>query len=294
MTREEFAADVRAGLCRQGQRRLPPKYFYDELGALLFEAITRLPEYGLTRADLRVVADLAPAVPRVRSVIELGAGSAAKTRLILEQQQVPYYPIDVGPAPVDLPVPVHPIRATYLEGLESARTQAPHPSLVLFLGSTIGNFGREEAARFLCDVSSRLAPGDTFLLGTDLVNDPERLLPAYDDPLGVTASFNKNVLLRMNRELGADFDLLQWRHVARWNESERAMEMFLRSETEQVVSIPGAGIRFRMAAGETIWTESSHKFTAEESVALGESAGFRLVNQWVDEEWPFAETLFAL
>ncbi|HBY61628.1 MAG TPA: hypothetical protein DEH78_17540 [Solibacterales bacterium] len=166
--------------------------------------------------------------------------------------------------------------------------------MALFLGSTIGNFARSEAQAFLSDVAARLLPGDYLLLGTDLQRDPARLLPAYDDPLGLTASFNKNVLLRMNRELGADFDLLRWAHEARWNATDAAVEMHLRSEIAQHVTIPGAGVRASFRAGETIWTESSHKFTREEAGALGEQAGFRLIGQWIDEEWPFAETLFRL
>jgi uncharacterized SAM-dependent methyltransferase len=163
--------------------------------------------------------------------------------------------------------------------------------LVLFLGSTIGNFDRGPAQRFLSEVRRRLQPGDALLLGADLVKPLEQLVRAYDDSLGVTAAFNMNLLARIDRELGADFDLRAFEHLVRYNEIERRIEMHLLSRRRQKVSIPGAGCSVSFNEGETIWTESSYKYTTDEIVQMGETCGFRAETQWVDEEWPFAETL---
>jgi L-histidine N-alpha-methyltransferase len=306
--RSEFALDVRAGLSKAGQKTLPCRYFYDDLGTALFEAISRLPEYGLTRADERLLqahaGEIAAWLPGVAAVLELGSGTGSKTRSILEalasQTGLPYYPIDLSSAALeccrrelgDL-AEVVPLEASYLEGLTRAlASRAPRePVLVLFLGSTIGNFARPEMARFLQDVRSRLRPGDALLLGTDLEKSESSMLLAYDDPLGVTAAFNLNLLARINRELGGDFDMRHFNHQARYNRSERRIEMHLRSRCDQEVSIRGAGIVVRFQAGETIWTESSHKFSLSEVITLAAHSGFDCVRQWVDREWPFAENL---
>ncbi len=165
--------------------------------------------------------------------------------------------------------------------------------LVLFLGSTIGNFDLDPAVAFLSEVRSLLAPGDGLLLGTDLVKPIDTLLDAYDDPAGVTSAFNMNLLARLNRELGADFDLRRFAHLATYDPARRRVEMHLEAKSAMRVRIPGADLVVRFAAGETIWTESSYKFTPEEPVAMGRRAGFGLAGQWCDTEWPFAETLFA-
>ena len=307
----EFIADVRAGLGRAGQKELPPKYFYDEVGSALFDVITLLPEYGLTRADARLLRrhapELAERLPGPVIVAELGSGSGKKTRWVLEalaaRQPLSYYPIDISSAALlhcaeqlgQIPgVSVTPIEDSYLKGLQAVAARRPAGArlLVLFLGSTIGNIHRAETQTFLGQLRQELAPGDALLLGTDLEKPVGDLLRAYDDPLGVTKAFNLNLLGRMNRELGGDFALPRWAHEARWNVEERRVEMHLHSLEEQTASLPRAALTVRFRRGETIWTESCYKFNTAEVSAMGEGAGFRVEAQWVDSEWPFAETLF--
>jgi uncharacterized SAM-dependent methyltransferase len=163
--------------------------------------------------------------------------------------------------------------------------------LVLFLGSTIGNFDREAGDGFLREVCATLRTGDALLLGTDLEKSVAVQILAYDDPASVTAAFNRNLLARINRELGADFDLSRFEHQARWNTEERRIEMHLRSTRQQEVTIPAAGIKVRFKEGETIWTESSHKYRPADVVAMAQRTGFRCDGQWIDEEWPFAQNL---
>src|SRR5262249_24289277 len=186
------------------------------------------------------------------------------------------------------------IESTYIDGLQQvvARRSAGEPLLVLFLGSTIGNFERAPAEEVLQRIRSLLLPGDALLLGAELVKPVSRMLLAYDDPTGVTAAFNLNLLGRINRELDADFDLRSFRHQARYNERERRIEMHLRSEIAQTVNIRAGDLQLTIRAGETIWTESSHKFGLAEIERLALQTGFRCAEQWVDAEWPFAENLF--
>jgi L-histidine N-alpha-methyltransferase len=307
----EIAEDVRAGLTKPGQREILSKYLYDELGSALFEAICLLPEYGLTRADsrlLRLHADeMVARMPSPAHVAELGSGSGKKTRWILEalarRQHTFYYPIEISPAAlaacekelgqIDL-VHIVGCEKPYLEGLRAVvnRREPGECVCVLFLGSTIGNFDRPAAGDFLLQVRSILEPGDSLLLGTDIEKSVELQLLAYDDPAGVTAAFNMNVLARINRELGADFNLKQFAHEARWNAAERRIEMHLRSLERQRVDIPGAGLRIRLEEGETIWTESSHKYSPSEPIEMAALAGFRCEAQWIDQEWPFAQNLW--
>jgi len=306
----EFVADVRESLTKPGQRELPSKYLYDEVGSALFEAICVLPEYGLTRADTRLLkeysAEIVGRLPSPLRVAELGSGSGKKTRWILEalsrRQITYYYPIEISPhalaalekelAQIDM-VSVVGYEQPYLEGLRSVaegRGDRDHV-LVLFLGSTIGNFDREAGDLFLREVRATLRPGDALLLGTDLEKAVELQLLAYDDPAGVTAAFNLNLLARINRELGADFDLASFRHEARWNYADRRIEMHLRSTCRQSARIPAANLRIVLNEDETIWTESSHKYRAEEIPEMAERTGFRCDAQWIDEEWPFAQNL---
>jgi L-histidine Nalpha-methyltransferase len=306
----EFAADVRESLTKPGQRELPSKYLYDEVGTALFETICVLPEYGLTRADARLLQKYAEEiVGRLRSpiqVAELGSGSGKKTRWILEalsqRQKTFYYPIEISPyamaalekelGQIDL-VSVVGYEQPYLEGLRAVaegRGEQDH-LLVLFLGSTIGNFDREAGDKFLREMRAILLPGDALLLGTDLEKSVEVQLLAYDDPAGVTAAFNLNLLARINRELGADFDLGNFRHEARWNSAERRIEMHLRSTRRQKIAIPAAGLRVVLDEDESIWTESSHKYKAEEISEMAGRTGFRCDGQWIDREWPFAQNL---
>src|SRR5258707_3169244 len=307
----EFAAEIRDGLTKAGQRELPSKYLYDEVGSELFEAICLLPEYGLTRADMRLLQrhaeEIVSSMPLPMHVAELGSGSGKKTRKILEalakHGRTIYYPIEISPAALaacekelgqlDF-VSLVGYEKPYLEGLRAvaARREAGEHLCVLFLGSTIGNFDRPAADDFLRQVREALQPGDSLLLGTDFEKDVNVQLLAYDDPVGVTAAFNLHLLARINRELGADFRLRDFRHLALWNSSERRIEMHLQSLRRQRVNIPGAALLVRMEEGETIWTERSHKYRPHEPVAMAARAGFRQIAQWVDEEWPFAQNLW--
>ena len=306
----EFAAEVRAGLTKSGQRELPSKYLYDELGSALFEAICVLPEYGLTRADARLLKtharEIVNLLPLPLQVAELGSGTGKKTRWILEavsrRQRTYYYPIEISPSAlaacekemgqIDL-VSVVGYEQPYLEGLRAvaARRKEPDYLLVLFLGSTIGNFDRDAARNFLRDMREILLPGDALLLGTDLEKDIPTQILAYDDPAGVTAAFDLNILARINRELGANFNLANFRHEARWNSVDRRIEMHLRSLKRQTVEIPAAGLRVMLNEDETIWTESSHKYKAREVLEMAADTGFHCEGQWIDQEWPFAQNL---
>jgi L-histidine Nalpha-methyltransferase len=307
---EEFAAEVRAGLTKPGQKELPSKYLYDELGSALFEAICVLPEYGLTRADARLLQsharEIVGRLPSPLNVAELGSGTGKKTRWILEalakRQRTYYYPIEISPSAlaacekemgqIDL-VSVVGYERPYLEGLRAVadrRGEADH-LLVLFLGSTIGNFDRDMGHNFLRELRDTLLPGDALLLGTDLEKDTPTQILAYDDPAGVTAAFNMNYLGRINRELGANFDLATFKHEARWNTVDRRIEMHLRSLRQQTVEIPAAHLSVTFNENETIWTESSHKYKAEEVFEMAASTGFRCEGQWIDREWPFAQNL---
>jgi dimethylhistidine N-methyltransferase len=306
----DFASDVRAGLTRAGQKELPSKYFYDEIGSALFEVISHLPEYGLTRADERLLrchaAEMVDTAPGPVAVAELGSGSGRKTRWILEalsgMQRTSYYPIEISHSALLMcerelgdidSVSVTGFEREYLDGLleiAALRGRNQH-IMVLFLGSTIGNFSREAGIDFLSALRSALQPGDSLLLGTDLEKPASRLIRAYDDELGVTAAFNLNLLARINRELDADFDLNQFAHEARVNHEERRVEMHLRSRRSQRVRIPASEAIVEFSAGESIWTESSHKYAAEEIPFLAAQAGFHCTRQWIDTQWPFAENL---
>lgn len=307
----DLAADVRDGLSRTGQKELPSKYLYDEVGSALFEVICLLPEYGLSRAGARMLKrhadEMIDRLPSPVAVAELGSGSGTKTRWILEalsrRQPVTYYPIDISRTALSRcwqelgridSVSVVGFERAYLDGLldVASRRNAGERLLVLFLGSTIGNFDRPAGEKFLREVRSILHPGDALLLSTDLEKSVSQLLLAYDDPAGVTAAFNLNLLARINRELGADFDLNYFRHEARWNESERRIEMHLVSTRSQTVHIRSAELKVSFSENETIWTESSHKYRCDEAAGMGERAGFRCDAQWVDAEWPFAQSLF--
>jgi L-histidine N-alpha-methyltransferase len=237
----------------------------------------------------------------------LGSGSGQKTRLLLQalskRQRVNYYPIDISGSALSRceqeigqmdQVSIVGFESAYLEGLQevAARRRAGERILVLFLGSTIGNFDRPAGDQFLREVRRILSAGDALLLATDLEKPIAQLLLAYDDPAGVTAAFNMNLLARINRELGADFDLPQFEHVARYDACERRVEMHLRSKIWQPVTIQAAGQRFYLREGETIWTESSHKYNPQDVVQMGERTGFRCEQQWFDAEWPFAQNLF--
>jgi L-histidine N-alpha-methyltransferase len=306
----EFAADVRDGLTRTGQKELPSKYLYDNIGSALFEVISHLPEYGLTRADERLLRrhadEIVDRLSGPVAVAELGSGSGKKTRWLLEalcrRQRTSYYPVEISHSALVMcerelrdidRISIVGFEREYLDGLleVAAYRKSGQRLFVLFLGSTIGNFDRPAGVKFLAEVRHILQPGDALLLGTDLEKPSAQLLAAYDDELGVTAAFNLNLLSRVNRDLGADFDLREFVHVAKINTEARSVEMHLRSQRRQIVSIPAAEIVVEFGEAETIWTESSHKYSANEMIETARNAGFRCENQWIDEQWPFAENL---
>jgi L-histidine Nalpha-methyltransferase len=290
---------------------LPSKYLYDNVGSALFEVISVLPEYGLTRADERLLRchaqEIVERLPKPVIVAELGSGSGKKTRSILEalsrNQRTSYCPIEISPAALAMcrrelgdieAVSIVGFEREYLDGLGevAARRETGERLFVLFLGSTIGNFDRWAGLRFLREVRRILEAGDALLLGTDLEKPLPQLLAAYDDSLGVTAAFNLNLLARINRELDANFVLEQFEHLAKFNGEARSVEMHLRSLCRQTVTIPAADLTVSFAEGETIWTESSHKYSAAEIKNLAAASGFRCQNQWIDQEWQFAESLY--
>jgi len=302
----EFERDVRAGLSKAGQKELYSKYLYDDLGTALFETITLLPEYGLTRADLRLLRKNARELPRwiedLSVVVELGSGSGDKAREILPvlaQQPLTYCPIDLSAAALSRSqrdvddirnLRIVPIEDSYIRGLASASNLRKFGTriLVLFLGSSVGNFEPRIAEEFLKSVRNNLRPGDGLLLSTDLVKPVDQMLAAYDDALGVTSAFNLNLLGRINRELGANFNLDAFKHEARYDESEQRIEMHLRSKRRQTVSING-NFSVDLQEGETIWTESSYKFQPQQVRSMAEGAGFKCEFQVIDSEWPFAQ-----
>lgn len=310
-TKQRFADDVRAGLSRIGQKELPSKYLYDNLGSALFDAITLLPEYGLTCADERILQrharDIAKCIPDKTMVSELGSGSGRKARPILNALRahghLSYYPVEISSAALascemelrDIEsISIVGVESEYLAGLAKVaeRRDADMHLFVLFLGSTIGNFDAGADTRFLREVRQTLRTGDCLLLGTDLIKPRHQLIDAYHDPCGVTAAFNLNLLGRINRELDADFDLRRFEHLARFNEATQSIEMHLRSRCEQTVRVGDCDLTVEFAAGETIWTESSRKYTLQDVAQLAIASGFAMRAQWVDEKWPFANSLF--
>ena len=305
---EQFAADVRYYLSLT-PRQLPSRYFYDDLGSALFEAICRLPWYTITRAEMRLLAAHGDGVfrrlPSLTHVVELGPGNGEKLRTLLEaasrrQKPMDVHLIDVSPSALaiaaqaigsvgDVRVITH--QATYDAGLREALTQRTGRTLVAFLGSNIGNFDPPGASAFLQNIRASVKHGDAVLLGVDLVKSTERLLVAYDDPLGVTAAFNRNLLLRMNRDLGASIDLDEFLHRAVWNAEQGRVEMHLVARSDQTIDIPRAHVEEHLRAGETIWTESSYKYVPEQIDDLLESCGFNPTAQWIDRDDGFALTV---
>ena len=297
-----LGAEVWRGLTA-APKTLSPWLFYDQRGSVLFEQITELPEYYVTRTERSIFAAhagaiIAEAAANQRlAVIELGAGTASKTGLLLaaaaaHQGSVEYYPIDVSESALieatrhlELEFPdvhVHPRVADYTEGL--GQIEAPGlRKLVLYIGSSIGNFEPGDATALLTEVRNQLNPGDHLLLGADQVKSEAALLAAYDDAQSITAAFNKNVLRRINRELEADFHLDAFNHEARWNRSESRIEMHLRSQCRQSVEIAALALTIQLAEGETIHTENSYKFTDALLLAMLEQAGFALRRQWKDD-----------
>jgi L-histidine Nalpha-methyltransferase len=308
---DQVAAAVRTGLTAR-PKSLPPWLFYDEAGSLFFEQITELPSYYLTRVERGILAAYSRSIlaqagdKRGLRIVELGAGSAFKTRVLLQaairrQSSVIYEPVDVSITALeaacqsidrDLPeVQVVPRVMDYTRELKFDSAGASERRLVLYIGSSVGNFEPNEALHLLRRVRSRLRHGDGLLLGVDLAKDEDTLLAAYDDPERVTAAFNLNVLTRLNRELGADFDLDAFAHRVIWNQAASRIEMHLESQADQAVHIPALDLRIHLAQGETIHTENSYKFPRGGAEALLSAAGFTPVASWTDPRHWFAVTL---
>jgi L-histidine Nalpha-methyltransferase len=307
--RLEFAQDVRFYL-QLNPRQLPSRFLYDTLGSALFDAICHLPWYRITRAELQLLQRHAPAIGLVLRhggrVVEPGCGNGEKLATLLTHARVPSvhaHLIDLSQAALarsvqtlaaidalDISVTTH--RATYEDGLLGLPPEDGRPTLVAFLGSNIGNFDPPGAASFLGLIRRVLRPHDYLLLGADLVKPESELLLAYDDPLGLTAAFNRNLLLRLNNELKADFDLDRFAHRAVWNREASRVEMHLVSLARQDVHIADAELHFTLEQGETIWTESSYKYEPSGIQQLVEPAGFVQRSQWIDERSRFALTLF--
>jgi L-histidine Nalpha-methyltransferase len=303
---DDLRADVRAGLTAT-PKTLPPKYFYDARGSELFDDITRLPEYYLTRAETAILERHAAEIARLsrcESLVELGSGTSAKTRLLLRALLAAgtlreFVPFDLDPAVLTeaseaLAAEYPSLRiAPFVGDFEHdlAAIPARGRRMIAFLGSTIGNLEPSARASFLKQVGAALQPGDTFLLGTDLVKDAGRLERAYDDAAGVTADFNRNVLRVVNRELGADFAVDEFEHVAVWDPAREWIEMRLRAGREQRVTISDLGLVVRFAAGEELRTEISAKFRREVVEAELAAAGLETVRFWTDPDGDFALTL---
>jgi len=297
-------------LCRP--KWLPSWMFYDASGSQLFDQITKTAEYYVTRTDRAILAAHAEEIiskaaqDAALRVVELGAGSADKTRLLLaaaveRQDTVFYEPVDVSASALveaqmrienEIPgVLVCPRVQDYTKELELDATLASERRLVLYIGSSIGNFEPEEAERLLATVRATLDPGDCLLLGVDLVKQESVLLAAYDDAAGVTAAFNRNLLVRLNRELDADFNLEAFAHRAIWNGAESRMEMHLVSRKKQTVWLPGVDLRVNFGAGETIHTENSYKYRPGQAEAILAVAGFSPEETWTEQRGWFAVCL---
>ena len=311
------SVEARQGLTAS-PKTLSPWLFYDEAGSILFEQITTLPEYYLTRTERAILSqhaeEILAALPGPVTIAELGAGTATKTGILLRaatrnQAHLLYQPIDVSPTCLEearrvlestIPnLTVHPQLANYIT--DPIRLERPKDTriLALYIGSSIGNFSPSEALTILQNLRSHLHPGDALLLGTDLAPGPSKsvatLVAAYDDSQGVTAAFNRNILTRLNRDLGADFDLSCFRHSARWNATASRIEMHLESLASQTIHIlpspAGAGLTVHFAKGETIHTENSYKFTAPALATMLQHSGYAIARTFQDEQNLFAVTL---
>jgi dimethylhistidine N-methyltransferase len=298
---EATALVAREGLSAS-PKHLPSWLFYDEAGSALFEQITELPEYYLTRTERTIfesyAGEILQAAGTSLTMVELGAGTASKTSILIEelmqrQARSLFYPIDVSPSALQEAVTqlakrfpqlrVNPIVADYTGGVE-ALSRISGRKLVLYIGSSIGNFELDESVRMLRRIRRSLRSGDALLLGADFAKSPRILVPAYDDAQGVTAAFNKNILARLNRELDADFDLDAFRHVALWNKRCSRMEIYLESECAQRVFLAAIDLDIEFAAGERMHTENSYKYTMEMIETILRESGFQLEQSWHDRK----------
>ena len=305
--RSQLRTDVAFGL-RQSQKTLPPKYFYDACGSRLFEDICQQPEYYLTRTEAQILRTHAADIVRQTagaSLVELGSGSSVKTRLLFDEYQrqdhlLHYVPVDISASMLeetarglltDYPsMSIEALVTDYLEGLTALPNTRPR--LVLFLGSNLGNFSPMEQTELFQRLAACLHPGDQFLLGLDLRKSVEILEAAYNDAAGVTADFNLNILRHINRELQADFNLAQFSHLAFYNQELHQIEMHLRSEVAQAVTIAALDLSVSFRAGETIHTEISRKFDAQEVKEQLAGHGFRFQSEWTDPDNRFLLSLF--
>jgi len=305
-----FGDDVRAGLTAV-QKSVPPRYFYDDLGSSLFDAICNLPEYYPTRAESELLRrhapDIASGVSSVDRIIELGSGSARKTRLLLDEivsadREVEYVPVDVDPHVLEksghellaeyAALRVHAVCSDFTRPARAlAEAIGEGRTMVIFLGSTIGNFQPREAVALLRGVRHMLRPGDSFLLGADLKKPKEILEAAYNDALGVTAAFNLNMLQRINRELGGNFDLRSFGHRSFYDAKQSRIEMHLVSLREQSVRIDALNLEVAFSEGETIHTENSYKYDDDALAQMAADAGFEVAGRWTDSRNWFAEVL---
>lgn len=303
----DFARDVLRGLTSV-PKSIPPKWFYDEAGSRLYEEITRLPEYYLTRAGDEILERHAPemvaAAGGFEDIVELGVGSSSKTFHLLRAlrgRPVVFHAVDISRSALDTALPAIarefgnvepcPHLGEFVPVIRGIRSNLRGDALWLFLGSTIGNLDDAEAAEMMRTIRGAMAPGGRLLLGVDLVKEREVLERAYDDPAGVTARFNLNLLARINRELGGGFDLSRFRHIAFYNEKESRIEMHLESAEGHEVEIGGLGLRARFAAGERLHTENSRKYTNASVSELAEAASLRVERRWTDLRGWFAQYL---
>jgi len=305
-----FADDVRSGLSAT-PKSLPPRWFYDALGSALFSAITNLPEYYVTRTEEAILrahgAEIIEAIGGPVLLVELGSGDSRKTRLLIQaliqrQGALDYSPIDIDVTVLESTArglladfPTLAVNAICSEFSDAAAALRTRPSgvrvAVLFLGSTIGNLDETEAIAMLSSLRSALAPDDVLFLGADMQKPRNVLEPAYDDALGVTAAFNLNLLGRINRELGGHFDLHRFAHLAFYNEEKGRIEMHLVSRDEQRVRIDALDLEIAFAAGETIHTENSHKYTTAQLERIAKATGFKIARTWTDERLWFTDAL---
>ncbi len=294
----------------QKKKFISPKFFYDGIGSETFEKICNLPEYYLTRTEFEILdtikSDLAEHLTDNFALVELGSGSSIKTRKLLEiltckQKDVEYYPVDISDILKDSSIGLHNeyknltitgIIDNYETGLEFISTLDHTKKLVAFLGSSIGNFSPEDGIEFLKKIHDSMNPGDMLLLGLDMVKNEKILESAYNDSAGVTADFNCNLLLRLNREFGANFDLNKFEHVAVFNKKHKRIEMYLKSLVPQHVYMPTIDLFLKFKKGELIHTEYSHKYTVHQIKKMAKKTGFVPVNMWTDKKNYFTLALF--
>lgn len=307
----DFARDVREGLTAT-PKRLHFAYFYDEAGSRLFDEICDLPEYYLTRAESEILSRRASEIAALFDgdvdLVELGSGSARKTRLLIAsllatRPSLRYLPIDISQTILeessralldDFPrLEVVAVAAEYRAGVRRLQAERGRQKLILWLGSNVGNFDRGDGARFLGEVREAMEASDRMLVGIDLRKGPEELERAYDDAAGVTARFNLNLLTRINKELGADFDLAHFRHRARYVEPLGRIEMHLVSERDQRIYLPSLSLSIDFARGETIHTENSYKYSLAEIATLAREGGLHVLQTWFDAAGRFSLNLLA-